>query len=79
MVSSSQDRCPHRFVTVDKVDGKWVVTIVEDEARAERSFDFEAFARSYADGQRHRLGLSLPDRAACNPDGRGTIFSGDRG
>lgn len=57
MLNSSDDNMISRSVSVDAIDGKWVVTIVESGDSSEREFEIEAFARSYADGQRYRLGL----------------------
>lgn len=37
---------------------QWVVVIVESGEETRRTFDIEAHARSWADGQRIRLGLS---------------------
>jgi hypothetical protein len=53
-------------VSVDSVDGKWVVTIVDSGESHVREFEIEAFALSFAEGQRHRLGLAQPGEALSN-------------
>lgn len=57
MASPSKDSVLSRSVSVDVIDGKWVVTIIEGGDSHERAFEVEAFAQSFAEGQRHRLGL----------------------
>ncbi|TGR13055.1 hypothetical protein EN833_07725 [Mesorhizobium sp. M4B.F.Ca.ET.190.01.1.1] len=37
--------------------GEWFVRVVEEDQELTRSFETEAFALSYAEGQRRRLGL----------------------
>ena len=61
MLTPHEGCMPLRSVTVDNVDGKWVVTIIESDGRSEREFAIETFARSFAEGQRHRLGLTQAD------------------
>ena len=63
MVTPFQDNMRSRSVSVDAVDGKWVVTIVESGDSHEREFEIEAFALSFAEGQRHRLGLTPSEEA----------------
>lgn len=58
MVTPSEDNLLSRSVSVDTVDGKWVVTIIESGDSYEREFEIEAFANSFAEGQRHRLGIA---------------------
>jgi len=58
MVTPSEDNMPSRSVSVDTVDGKWVVTVIEGGDSYERDFEIEAFAQSFAEGQRHRLELT---------------------
>jgi hypothetical protein len=61
MYNFPEDQTPPRSVSIDIADGKWVVTIVENFDRLELEFEVESFARSFADGQRYRLGLSPQD------------------
>jgi hypothetical protein len=42
--------------------GEWHVRVVEDDQELTRSFETEAFAASYAEGQRIRLGLERVTR-----------------
>lgn len=58
MTAPSEDHILSRSVSVDAIDGKWIVTIVESGDSSEREFEIESFAHSYADGQRFRLGLA---------------------
>ena len=58
MLVAPEDSLTSQSVSVHKVDGKWVVTIIEDDCASEREFAVEAFARSFAEGQRYRLGLA---------------------
>ena len=58
MVTPPEDFITSQSVTIDDVDGKWVVTVVETDGSSEREFAVEAFARSFAEGQRYRLGLA---------------------
>lgn len=50
-----------RSVEVIEACGEWFVRIALDGAETVVSFELESFARAYADGQRIRLGLALPD------------------
>ncbi|MGV3551126.1 hypothetical protein [Rhizobium sp.] len=61
MATPSQDHIDSRSVTVDVIDGKWVVTILENFDTSVHDFEIESFARSFADGQRFRLGLPSQD------------------
>jgi len=58
MATPSEDYLLSHSVSVDPIDGKWVVTIIESGDSYEREFEIEAFAQSFAEGQRHRLGLA---------------------
>lgn len=58
MVTPPDDPLLPRSVSVLHIDGKWVVTIMEHNGNSEREFAVEAFARSFAEGQRYRLGLA---------------------
>ena len=58
MVTPSEDSLLSRSVSVDPIEGKWVVTIIESGDSHEREFEIEAFAHSFAEGQRYRLGLA---------------------
>jgi hypothetical protein len=44
-------------VLIEHIDGQWAVQIVEDGEVTQRLFEEEEFARSFAAGQRLRLGL----------------------
>ncbi len=44
-------------VTVDEIDGKWRVTVVDKGILQSAEFAIESFARNYAAGQRKRLRL----------------------
>lgn len=57
MVTPPDDLFTSQSVSIEQVDGKWVVTIIEEHGAYEREFVVEAFARSFAEGQRYRLGL----------------------
>lgn len=57
MVTPSENNMLSRSVSVDPIDGKWIVTIIESGDSHKREFEVEAFAHSFAEGQRHRLGL----------------------
>jgi len=46
-------------VTITENYGEWHVIVHEDDCDDVRSFEIEAQARSYADGQRLRLALNL--------------------
>ena len=58
MFTPSQDNLLSHSVSVDSIDGKWVVTIIESGDSHKREFEIEAFAQSFAEGQRYRLGLA---------------------
>jgi len=58
MVTLLEDPLTQQSVSVDSIGGKWVVTIIEPDGNSKREFAVEAFARSFADGQRYRLGLA---------------------
>ena len=49
-----------RAVTVEVLDGKWVVAVSENGRQTTLAFELEAHACAYADGQRMRLGLFNP-------------------
>ena len=53
------DSCPLPSKRVEVVEacGEWFVRVVEDGQDRSRSFDIEAFALNYAEGQRSRLKL----------------------
>lgn len=68
MINSPGLPCPS--VSVDNVDGQWIVTIIESEGRSRREFAVESFARSFADGQRRRLGLMPVDGPTAHPHRR---------
>lgn len=61
MYNPPEDRSPARSVSVDSIDGKWVVTILDNFDTSVHDFEIESFARSFADGQRFRLGLAPQD------------------
>ena len=61
MYNPPEDRSVSTSVSVESVDGKWVVTIVDNIDRLERAFEIESFAHSFADGQRCRLGIAVLD------------------
>lgn len=44
-------------IEVIEVTGEWFVVVREEGRESVRSFETEAFAMSYSDGQRVRLGL----------------------
>jgi hypothetical protein len=52
------DCIPKPLVMIEQADGEWVVKVFEDGAVRKESFVLEAFARSFAEGQRIRLGLA---------------------
>lgn len=47
-----------KLVEVTEAMGEWFVRVVEDEQELTRSFELEAYALAYAEGQRIRLGLA---------------------
>ena len=53
-------------VSVASMGRRWVVTVIDVEGRSKREFAVENFARSFADGQRLRLGL-IQAREGCDP------------
>lgn len=55
-------------VTVDEVNGKWRVTVVDKGVVESTEFSIESFALNYAAGQRKRLRLDDEPE----PDGRST-------
>ena len=61
MVAPSEDLPQSRSVAIDTVNGKWIVTIIENLDTSTHDFEIESFARSFADGQRYRLGLAAID------------------
>jgi hypothetical protein len=49
-------------VRLEKIDGEWAVFVVEGGKTIQKMFETQRFAKSFADGQRLRLGLSVePD------------------
>lgn len=58
MMTPSEENLSSRSVSVDAIDGKWIVTIIESGDSHEREFEIESFAQSFAEGQRHRLGIA---------------------
>ena len=48
--------CP--CVEVVEACGEWFVRVVEEDQELTRSFEIEAFALAFAEGQRMRLGLA---------------------
>jgi len=48
-------------VSIEHIDGRWAVQIVENGEITQRLFEEEQFARSFAAGQRLRLGLPPMD------------------
>jgi hypothetical protein len=48
----------HSRVELVEACGEWFVRVVEEDQELTRSFETEAFALSYAEGQRIRLGLN---------------------
>ncbi|TIQ37246.1 MAG: hypothetical protein E5X49_31875 [Mesorhizobium sp.] len=44
-------------VRLKNVDSRWIVQVVENGKITRHSFDAQAVAESYAEGQRIRLGL----------------------
>ena len=50
---------PVTSVEVTKIDTTWNVTIIEAGDKAVKTFSHEPYARSFADGQRVRLGLKI--------------------
>ncbi len=54
-VSLSSEAKP--CVEVVEACGEWFVRVVEEDQELTRSFEIEAFALAYAEGQRRRLGL----------------------
>jgi hypothetical protein len=51
--------CPSPRVVIEHRADEWVVEVFESGVLHERDFVLEAYAASYADGQRIRLGLRL--------------------
>jgi hypothetical protein len=49
---------PPNDVRIEKLDGEWTVFVFEDSETTQKTFETEQFAKSFADGQRMRLGLS---------------------
>ena len=47
----------HPCVEVVEACGEWFVRVVADDEELTRSFEIEAFALAYAEGQRRRLKL----------------------
>ena len=45
-------------VEVVEACGEWFVRVVEEDQELTRSFELEAFALVFAEGQRRRLGLA---------------------
>ena len=45
-------------IEVVEACGEWFVRVVEEDQELTRSFELEAFALSFAEGQRRRLGLA---------------------
>lgn len=61
MVAPPEDLPQSRSVSVDAIEGKWVVTILENFDTSTHDFEIESFAHSFADGQRYRLGIPPQD------------------
>jgi hypothetical protein len=61
-------------VSVFPRDQNWVVRLVEHGAESEREFRYEAYARSWAEGQRIRLngasstGADIANRASAQAE-----------
>ena len=55
-VSLSSEAKP--CVEVVEACGEWFVRVVEEDQELTRSFEIEAFALAFAEGQRRRLGLA---------------------
>lgn len=45
-------------ITIEQIDGKWAVQMIEDGEAQQHIFETEEFALNFADGQRLRLGLA---------------------
>jgi hypothetical protein len=45
-------------ITIEQIDGKWAVQVVEDGVAIQQLFETEEFAMNFAEGQRLRLGLA---------------------
>lgn len=45
------------YIEVVEACGEWFVRVVENDKDLTRTFEMEAFALAYAEGQRMRLGL----------------------
>jgi hypothetical protein len=74
MQGLSHTKTDESFIQVVESAGEWFVRIVEHgEVTAFQSFENEAFALSYADGQRLRMGLAevqrMPQSVPADPAG----------
>ena len=45
-------------IEVVEACGEWFVRVIEEDQELTRSFEIEAFALAFAEGQRRRLGLA---------------------
>jgi hypothetical protein len=62
-------------VRMEKLDGAWTVFVVENGQTNQRTFETKQFAKSYAAGQRIRLGLLVARRKTL--DGEAGIIDGN--
>jgi hypothetical protein len=51
------DSIPKKAVMIEQADDEWVVKVLEDGQLRMETFYLRAFALSFAEGQRIRLGL----------------------
>ena len=67
--SVSNTLTEHTFIEVVECAGEWFVRVVEQGHENVYSFELEALARAYAEGQRVRLGLKSTIGSSCRRAG----------